>query len=219
MNCEQTRQLFEQAQPLSDEQQSQYDSHLADCHACQTYVASENLLNHALRELPEPAAPARIMKQAMRQISIQQRLARLKVVNIGVGLAFAASLMVAVIMPALFEPAQQQDVVSAITMSMNSPRTVNIQFDSPEQVDEAVIIVSLPQNLRVAGYEHNSELRWTTALKAGKNSLQLPLVASSEGTGLLRSALMINGKSKEFTLQVDVSTEQSPTSEMNNATV
>lgn len=223
MNCETTRKNFIYApeSSLSDTERTAYEAHINSCPSCQSEFTVERkldvLLAHPLDEDPS----SRILKRTMQTIEQEQKISRQSNINAGLGLALAASLMLALILPSLFEqtPSPERGVLSTITMSMNAPQTVNIQFDSPKQVADATIIISLPDNLRVAGYDQRKELRWSTALKAGKNTLKLPLVASHSGIGLLRSELVVNGKSKQFNLQVDVAPGQAPTSVINHINV
>ncbi len=179
-------------------------------HTTQSDIDSR--ISDALQQLPDQQAPNRVMRRAMQQIATQQKLARHRAVNIGLGFAFAASLFVAVLAPNLFNTGSRDETLSSITMSMADQRTVNIVFDSPEDVAQATITVSLPDNLRIAGYESTPRLKWNTALRAGKNTLSIPLVARSSGEGVVRSQLEINGQSRTFTLLVDVTDAHSPAS-------
>ncbi len=174
---------------------------------------SEQRISDMLQQLPDQKVPARILQRAMQQIATEQKLARHKAVNIGFSLAFAASLFAALIVPGLFEStSDNHDVLSSIHMSMNDQHMINIVFDSPEAVAEATITVSLPDNVRIAGYEPIPELKWSTALRAGKNTLSIPLVARSGGEGLVRSQLEINGQSRSFTVLVNVDRTLPPNS-------
>lgn len=180
-----------------------------------TPASSDDRISEALRQLGDQAAPPRIMQRAMQQIAAEQKLARHKAVNIGFSMAFAASLFAALLVPGLFGTNGNDNtdsVLSSITMSMNDQRTVNIVFDSPEAVAEATITVSLPDNLRIAGYESLPVLKWNTPLRAGKNTLSIPLVARNSGEGIVHSQLEINGQAKTFTLLVDVANESAPSS-------
>ena len=172
----------------------------------------DSRISTALQQSPAQPAPKRVMQRAMHQIATQQKLARHRAVNIGFGFAFAASLFVALLAPNLFNTGNRDEVLSSITMSMADQHTVNIVFDSPEDVAQATITVSLPDNLRIAGYENTPRLKWNTALRAGKNTLSIPLVARNSGEGIVRSQLEINGQSKTFTLLVDVTDHISPAS-------
>ncbi len=172
----------------------------------------DSRISNTLRRLPVQQAPGRVMQRAMQQIATQQKLARHRAASIGFGLAFAASLFAALLAPNLFNTGNRDEALSRITMSMTDQRTVNIVFDSPEDVAQATITVSLPDNLRIAGYESIPRLKWNTALRAGKNTLSIPLVARNSGEGIVRSQLEINGQSRTFTLLVDVTDAHSPAS-------
>lgn len=176
-------------------------------------TGTEQRISDMLQQLPEQQAPGRVLRRAMQQIATEQKLARHRAMNVGFSLAFAASLFAAVIVPGLLEHGDDNSqVLSSITMSMSDQRMINIVFDSPEAVAEATITVSLPDNVRIAGYESVPELRWNTALRAGKNTLSLPLVARSGGEGIVRSQLEINGQARHFTVLVNVGDSLTPQS-------
>lgn len=220
MNCEQTRQYYRASQIEAADlnNQQSFDEHSSTCVSCQAFISSEEALITALNNYPSDPTPARLLNNAMQQIATDQKLKRYKTTNIGFGLALAASLFVALVMPGHFNILNGDDTLSTITMSMNTQRTINIVFDSPEAVNDAVITLMLPDNVRLAGYEDKKQLQWNAKLNAGENTLKLPLVASSTGTGLLQSTLEINGKSKKITLLVDVSSDEISTSIINTAT-
>ena len=222
MNCEQSREYYlaSQIEAADINNQKSFDEHASTCAACQAFISAEEVLIEALKIHPSEPAPKRLLNNAMQQIAIDQKLKRYRATNIGFGLAFAASLFVALLMPGQFNifDSVDNDPLTTITMSMNSQRTINIVFDSPESVDDAVITLSLPDNIRIAGYEHKNQLQWNTKLNKGENSLKLPLVASNTGRGLLQSTLQINGKSKKITLLVDVSADDLSTSIIDTAT-
>ena len=222
MNCEQSKQHYLKSQiDMTDtSQQKIFDEHISSCAACQAYISADEKLIEALRGFPVEAAPERLLDNAMQQVAINQKLKRYKTTNIGFGLALAASLFVALIMPGAFNlyETSGSDPLSTITMSMNTQRTINIVFDSPEAVADATITISLPENIRLAGYENNQEIQWNTKLNAGKNTLKLPLIANNTGKGLVHSTLEINGKSKKITLLVDVSSGDLSTNIINSAT-
>ena len=222
MNCEQSRQYYRELQIEAADvnHQKSFDEHTSTCAKCQTFISSEEVFIAALRKCPTEAAPERLLNNVMRQIAHKQKIKLYKVTNIGFGFALAASLVVALMMPGYFNNIDTggSDPLSTITMSVNSERTINIVFDSPESVADAVITLSLPDNIRIAGYESRQQLQWNAKLDAGKNTLKLPLIASSAGSGIIKSTLNINGKSKNITLLVDVSSDKISTNIINTTT-
>ena len=182
-------------------------------HNEQTQSAIDRHISDALQQLPAKQAPARVLQRSMQQIATRQKLARHLTMNVGFSLAFAASLFAALIVPDWFTSMDKQpDTLSTITMSLHDQRTINIVFDSPEDVARATITVSLPDNLQIAGYDNAPRLQWDTPLRAGKNTLSIPLVARNGGEGVVRSQLEINGRARSFNVLVNVADTAPPAS-------
>jgi hypothetical protein len=94
-----------------------------------------------------------------------------------------------------------------ITMSMNQSQPVRLMFDAETDIQQAELSVELPDNVRLAGYPGRKKLSWQTRLHKGQNVLELPVEATSEGRGGLRTQLSYNNKIKTFQFVVQAQGE------------
>jgi hypothetical protein len=225
MNCDSTRQYIYQGSVSENaDLPDAVHSHLQDCAECRALFEKELTINRCFFELQhdmrdaEPTAvsdnSARVLNRALQQIERDNKARTRRTFNFGMGaglgFALAASLFIA-----LFGNVLLTDPGNGVT----NPLTSIQMIDSPEAVAEANITLHLPQHIRVAGYEKQDKLTWNTALKAGKNKLRLPLIASMPGKSVLVSELRVNGQSRLFRLELNVTPQSGSTSAFEQADV
>ncbi|MDH5311841.1 MAG: copper resistance protein CopC, partial [Gammaproteobacteria bacterium] len=99
--------------------------------------------------------------------------------------------------------------VPAVAMTLEQPRTVRLVFNSPVELADATLTVSLPDGLELAGFAGQREITWSTSLSAGKNVLALELIATSPLSGDVLATLRHADEQKTFRLRVDVNQDAS----------
>ncbi len=94
--------------------------------------------------------------------------------------------------------------IPGVTMTLEEPRTVNLVFASAAALDSAILTVTLPDGIELAGFPGQREISWQTSLNEGKNLLPLELIAVSPVGGEVLARLEHNDRNRTFRLRIDV---------------
>ena len=162
-----------------------------------------------LEAYPAPAPEPGFYDRALaRATHVGSRRQRHRWLAAGFGSAIAAGLAIWVVTAALFpsdELPTAVDAVPGVTMALEEPRTVNLVFASATALETAMLTVSLPAGVEVAGFPGQREITWETSLAAGKNVLPLTLVALTPAGGELLARLEHDSRSRTFRVRLDIS--------------
>lgn len=156
--------------------------------------------------VPEPEAGFydRALARAMHTGSRRQRNRWLAA---GFGSAVAAGFALWLMAGLFFAAPQLPEAdapVPGVTMALEKPRTINLVFSSARPLDTAMLTVSLPEGLELAGFPGQREITWKTSLDAGKNVLPLTLVALTPAGGELLARLEHADRNRTFRVRVDI---------------
>ena len=162
-----------------------------------------------LRDYPAPEASAAFYDQAVARATHEgSRRLRNRWLMTGFGSAVAAGLAIWFIggffLSTPLMPAANPDI-PGVTMTLEEPRTVNLVFASASALDSALLTVTLPDGIELAGFPDQREIAWRTSLNKGRNFLPLELVAVSARGGEVLARLEHNDRDRTFRLRVDVS--------------
>lgn len=94
--------------------------------------------------------------------------------------------------------------IPGVTIALEEPRTVNLVFASATALDSAVLTVTLPDGIELAGFPGQREISWQTSLNEGKNLLPLELIAVSPVGGEVLARLEHNDRNRTFRLRIEV---------------
>ena len=94
--------------------------------------------------------------------------------------------------------------IPGVTIALEEPRTVNLVFASATALDSAVLTVTLPDGIELAGFPGQREISWQTSLNEGRNLLPLELIAVSPVGGEVLARLEHNDRNRTFRLRIDV---------------
>lgn len=162
-----------------------------------------------LKDYPRPAATAAFYDQALARATHEgSRRQRNRWIMTGFGSAVAAGLALWFVGGFLLTDAVVPDaepVIPGITMTLEEPRTVNLVFASATALESALLTITLPDGIELAGFPGQREVAWQTSLNEGKNLLPLKLVAVSPVGGELLARLEHKDRGRTFRLRVDVS--------------
>ena len=100
--------------------------------------------------------------------------------------------------------AARTSAVPTVAMTLEEPRTLNLVFAAEAALDDALLTVTLPQGVAIAGLEGQRVVTWTTSLREGRNVLPLTLVATSTGGGELLAKLEHGADDKLFRIELTV---------------
>ena len=166
-------------------------------------------LRDLLKDYPMPEASAAYFDDALVKAARSgARRQRNRWLLTGFGSALAAGLaiwfMAGVLMTTPDLP-QADMPIPEVTIALEEPKTINLVFASATALDAAVLTVTLPDGIELAGFPGQKEITWETSLVAGKNRLPLKLIALTPAGGELLARLEHNDRDREFRLRVDVS--------------
>lgn len=162
-----------------------------------------------LKDYPRPAATAAFYDQALARATHEgPRRQRNRWIMTGFGSAVAAGLALWFVGGFLLTDAVVPDAepgIPGITMTLEEPRTVNLVFASATALESALLTITLPDGIELAGFPGQREVAWQTSLNEGKNLLPLKLIAVSPVGGELLARLEHKDRGRTFRLRVDVS--------------
>ncbi len=162
-----------------------------------------------LKDFPVPEASAafydRALARAMHEGSRRQRN---RWMTAGFGAAVAAGMALWLVggffLTAPGIPVAEPNI-PGITMTLETPRTVNLVFASATALDSATLTVMLPEGIELAGFPGQREITWQTSMQEGRNLLPLKLVAVSPTGGEVLARIEHNDRGRTFRLRVEVS--------------
>ena len=162
-----------------------------------------------LKGYPMPEASAVFYDQALaRAVHEGPRRQRRRWIMTGFGSAVAAGLALWFVGGFFFATPVAPDAqpgIAGITMTLEEPRTVNLVFASATVLDSALLTITLPDGIELAGFPGQREVAWQTSLREGKNLLPLKLVAVSPAGGEVLARLEHNNRGRTFRLRIEVS--------------
>ncbi|MBU0681875.1 MAG: zf-HC2 domain-containing protein [Proteobacteria bacterium] len=220
MNCQQALKNIDAflGRSLNSMDVAAFKRHLASCPACQEKFHQEKELLAALRSLPVPPPSKDFVNRtfAMARSRHQKIRAKQTIPYWGGALAACLALWFMVVAPFSQISPPGLPIQQAIKIQLNEQRLVQVVVDAPRDMLKADVVIDLPPQLELAGFPGQREIRWNTNLRKGKNLLNLPLIAKSEGIAELITHINHENKSKELSLVMDIShdeltqTERSP---------
>ena len=172
-------------------------------------VMEEQELLELLKDYPVPEAEAGFYDRALvRAVHRGSRRQRNRWMLAGFGSAVAAGLAIwaitAILMTSPLLP-EAEPTIPGVTIAMEQEHTVRLVFASAEALDSAMLTISLPYGIELAGFPGQREITWETSLQEGKNLLPLTLIALTPAGGELLARLEHKDRNRTFRLRVDVS--------------
>lgn len=176
-------------------------------HSEQTDRQDQEVLE-LLKDYPVPEPTAGFFDQALVRATHEgSRRQRNRWMLTGFGAAIAATVAMWFVSGVFFSapdvPAPDASI-PGVTMALEEPRTVNFVFASAAALDSAMLTVSLPDGIELAGFPGQREITWETSLREGRNLLPLTLVALTPTGGELLARLEHDDRDRTFRLHVTV---------------
>ena len=168
----------------------------------------DQALQSLLKDYPAPEPSAGFYEQALARATHEgSRRQRNRWLMTGFGSAIAAGIALWFVGGFFFatpEATLPESTIPGITMTLEEPRTVNFVFASATALESAVLTVSLPDGVELAGFPGQREISWETSLNEGKNLLPLTLIAVSPSGGEVLARLEHDNRDRTFRLRIDV---------------
>ena len=162
-----------------------------------------------LRDYPAAEASAGFFDQALVRATHEgTRRQRNRWLMTGFGSAIAAGIVLWFVggffLGAPTPPATEASI-PGIAMTLEAPRTVNLVFASKSALEGAMLTVTLPEGIELAGFPGQREITWETSLVEGRNLLPLELVALTPAGGEVLARLEHDNRGRTFRLRVNIS--------------
>ncbi|RMG52761.1 MAG: hypothetical protein D6717_11585 [Gammaproteobacteria bacterium] len=203
-DCKTIQQRFDdyRAHALADGEANALEAHVQACPACREALEAHRAWSGALAGLPfEPPSADfedRVMRAALdRKKTRQHRRAFLA----GFGTALAASLALAAVLLAWWQPQGGEALrVVEVQVAPQTPVRLVIRVDRP--VQQASLVLELPEGVELAGHEGQQRLEWQAPLAAGNNILSLPVRMKGSATGELVARVRIDGRERAIRVRL-----------------
>lgn len=187
--------------------------HAADCDDCRKIFDEARQLQALLRDYAEDNAAApdpEFLERAIMQATfagVRRERNRSWLKGLGGAIAAGVALFAATLL-FLEMPEQPTSTAMAgipgVSMTLETPQTVNLVFASASELDDAMLTVLLPEGIDIAGFEGQREISWSTSLEVGRNVLPLKLVARSAVGGEVLATLQHEDQGRTFRINVNV---------------
>jgi len=162
-----------------------------------------------LKDYPMVTADAGFYDQALARATHEgSRRQRNRWVMTGFGSAIAAGLVLWLVSGVFLttpDLPQPDASIPGIAMTLEVPRTINLVFASATPLDSAMLTVTLPDGIELAGFPGQREIAWQTSLVEGKNFLPLELIALTPAGGEVLARLEHDDRDRTFRLRIEVS--------------
>ena len=176
--------------------------HLEGCPGCSDAMRAVSRLR-AERDLPVPGPRRGAFRRALRAATAEARGGRAEFWRgLATGAAAAAALAAVSAVLLLSGNVPWQPVPPEVTMALNAPRDVSIAIQAPAPLEDVEIRVTLRGAVDLRGFEGQRDIRWTTDLEEGVNSLTLPVVATGEQGGQVQVVVHHGARQKTFLVDV-----------------
>ncbi|KMT65980.1 anti-sigma factor family protein [Catenovulum maritimum] len=215
MNCDQVEHYINDFcdNLLADNLQSQVSEHISNCDTCSKKIAQhQDYLNSMVKfkspEL-EPGLAARMLHQAKNQPGKSSQNASF----------YKGFIAASVLFLAIFSSWQFVNKPETITPELVKTEVfsteVTLVIYVPEDMPNADLKITLPNNVQLAGLSTLSSFSWPVDLKQGANNLSLPIEVAA-GTNLHQALSFManinyNNKQKDFELKVNLVTPHNQT--------
>ena len=176
--------------------------HLHGCPACSDAMRACARLR-AERDSPVPPPRRGALRRALRAATAEARGRRTDFWRgLGTGAAAAAGFAALSAILLLSGNNPGQPVAPEVTMALNAPRDVSIAIEAPAPLEDVEIRVTLRGAVDLHGFEGQRDIRWSTDLAQGVNSLTLPVIATGEQGGQVQ--VIVHHGTRQKTFLVDV---------------
>lgn len=176
MNCQDFRTRIDDWLDGEVADDSALRAHAEACAVCARQLAIEQRFRSELRALTEDVPDDRERDE---RLLAPLRAGDGRSHRQQIGFAAAACLVLGIAIGVLWSPwggqPQRLKAMEAVVLEPNVTQSVQLAFRSPGELKNAEIRLEASENVEIAGYPGQRELRWTTDLAQGTNMLELPV--------------------------------------------
>jgi len=191
---------------LPYDQQKSMLEHQAQCSTCKARMMEAQRIQKLLHDLPVPEPRAGFHDRVLAVATERSRDKRSRSFTSGFASAIAAGLMIWIVV-GLFNGEKTTNVsnpIPGVNIALNDTRNVKVTFSSQRALKDATISLIIPENVELAGYPGQHELKWKTNLSPGSNYLRLPILAVKAIDGQLIVKIEHQNKTKTLRLNLRI---------------
>lgn len=203
MNCQEFRTHIDEWLDGEIADDTGLRAHAEACAVCAQQLAIERRFRAQLRALGEDV-PADSQRNDHLLAPLRAADSRRRHRQWG-GFAAAASLVLGVAIGVLWSPwsgqPQPLNAMEAVVLEPNVTQSVQLAFRSPGELKNAEIRLEASDSVEIEGYPGQRELRWTTDLAQGTNTLDLPVrLLGDEGSVV--ATISYGGGTRSFSVNL-----------------
>lgn len=177
MNCELINHQIEQLskEDLTKPLDSEIEAHIQQCDACmnsyQRHLAYLKKMQQVQTPSLHPSTAAKMLREAREQNNATQKP------NNGFLQGFIAASVLAVSVLGTVNLLDKPDAPLLVDNQSTEyiDKNVTIVIHSKNELHDAELDLILPQQVAIAGFDNIQQLTWPVDLKAGANTLELPI--------------------------------------------
>ncbi|MGW8247257.1 MAG: zf-HC2 domain-containing protein [Acidiferrobacterales bacterium] len=175
--------------------------HADSCQRCRQELKELEFLREGLREMPVLPARENFTREAF-AAAVGKGVSRNKPAPGFMhwfGAGFVGAMVAGLVLWSLattFLPSQPHPAKASFNIALYQPKKISLAFNAPADISNVTVSIELPSQFEVVGHAGRQTLSWQTNLKKGRNILTLPVVAKSEGKGVMIARLSRNKETK-----------------------
>lgn len=199
-------------QELSSLHSQAFEQHVSQCNACANLLLTERQLRTMLQDMPVPQSSADFRQRVFERVRAEYPPEPPMHLGMKLSAGFASFAMFGLALW-LVSGMQAHDLPSepsqVVAVAVDQSQSVRLVFDAQTDIQQAELSVDLPENVTLVGYPGRHSLSWQTSLQKGQNVLELPVQATRQGRGELRTQLSYNNKIRTYQFVVDAQASHS----------
>jgi len=218
MNCELVNKNIDELTivDLNQPIESNLKTHVDSCESCQHALQQQLAYLHRVSTIETPELSAQSAQAMLNKVTHKNTTHENH--NSGFLQGFIAASVLAVSIFGAWNVFTQSPEISPLYAIENTQQEfltteVTLVINVPEDMYDADLNISLPQHIALEGYDDIQELTWPVDLKAGVNTLSLPIRVNkhlSNGKPLsIMAKLYHYAEEREFEIKVDIDKIQS----------
>lgn len=212
MHCKQTLHYIDNltSDTINADLPKEISTHIQLCATCQTNYQQHKLYLTHVQQITSPdLAPSKV-KMMLKKVQEQRHSSKKKPSNRGFMQGFIAASVLAIALIGTWTTWQNNQAVQTTVATPSFITTeVVLVINTPEDIYDADLNLTLPSKVVLIGYEDSSDLTWPVDLKKGVNTLSLPIRVESGNMSPSPFSIMAKlyhyTEEREFEIKVDLS--------------
>ena len=199
----------------SGEAINEFVAHTKGCEACRIQWQSHQHYLSVMRTAQVPDMNSARAASMLRRVAAQGESAFKNTKQPFVqGFIAASVLAVALVLGVGSFDETSSETMALVASEYDWSQEVTIAINVPRDMDGAQLVLRLPADISIQGYEYLSQVQWPVDLKQGRNTIVLPVsvddFAEFANEVILSASLIYENTQKDFELNVNVDVPENP---------